>query len=127
MTKIAKSEVMSRAWSIYRLSLAVRFSRAAFAACLRRAWADLRQPEAPVTPWEVLQRYTVIPRTLPRAEVITRLESALRVAQGRAAQYARAAAPRSWSAAKHRSADLMRVANLTAILAAEKTAAGLAA
>ncbi|QRG05919.1 hypothetical protein EZH22_23320 [Xanthobacter dioxanivorans] len=127
MAKIAKSEVMRRAWRVYRLSLAVRFDRAAFADCLRQAWADLRQPDAPVTPWEVLQRYTVIPRTLPRGEVITRLESALRVAQGRAAQYARATAPRSWSAAKHRSADLIRVANIEAIVRAEKAAAGLAA
>lgn len=127
MAKIEKTQVMNRAWAIYRQSLAVCFSRAAFAACLRQAWADLRQPDAPVTPWEVLQRYTVMPRTLARAEVIARLESALRVAQGRAAQYARAAAPQSWSAAKHRSTDLMRVVNLEAIVAAEKAAAGLAA
>lgn len=127
MAKIDKANVMRRAWAIYRASLVVRFNRSAFAAALRQAWEDLRQPDAPVTPWEILRRYAGMPRTLPRGEVIARLESALTVAQGRAAQYSRAAAPRSWSAAKHRSADQLRVANITAILRAEKAAAGLAA
>ncbi|WP_296581689.1 hypothetical protein [Xanthobacter sp.] len=127
MAKIEKAKVMRRAWAIYRAGLVVRFSRSAFAAALRQAWEDLRQPDAPVTPWEIIRRYAGMPRTLPRGEVIARLESALTVAQGRAAQYSRAAAPRSWSAAKHRSADLLRVANIAAILRAERAAAGLAA
>jgi len=127
MAKISKSQVMKRAWAIYRTGLVVRFSRAAFAAALKQAWEDLKRPDAPVTPWEIIRKYAGMPRTLPRGEVIARLESALAVAQSQAAQYSRAAAPRSWSAAKHRSADLLRVANITAILRAERAAAGLAA
>ncbi|MEP9355995.1 hypothetical protein ABLE93_20670 [Xanthobacter sp. KR7-65] len=125
MTTIDRKSVMRRAWSLFRQSMALRFDRAAFAAHLRQAWAEAR--EAPVTAWPVLQRYVICHRGMSRAEIIARAELALATARSRFAGYSRAAAPRNWSAGKHRSADMMRVANLEAIVRAEKAAAGLAA
>ncbi|QRG07926.1 hypothetical protein EZH22_06065 [Xanthobacter dioxanivorans] len=118
------SHIMRRAWSLLRQSMAP-YSRPAFAAHLRQAWHEARN--APVTDWAVLQRFIVVSRGAHRAEVISKLENALAVARGRTAQYRRVGAPTSWTAAKHRSSDLMRVANIEAILRAEKAAAGLAA
>lgn len=118
------SLIMRRAWSLLRQSMAP-YSRPAFAAHLRQAWHEARN--APVTPWGVLQRYVPVARGSDRAEVIRKLENALAEARSRAAKYSRAGAPSSWTAGKHRSNDLMRVANVEAILRAEKAAAGLAA
>ncbi|MFS8037715.1 hypothetical protein ACI7BZ_12275 [Xanthobacter sp. AM11] len=118
------SHIMRRAWSLLRQSMAP-YSRPAFAAHLRQAWHEARN--APVTPWDVLQRYIVVSRGAHRAEAIGKLEDALAVARSRSAQYSRAGAPASWSGSKHRSADLMRLANVEAILRTEKAAAGIAA
>lgn len=119
-----KSLLMRRAWSLLRQSMAP-YSRPAFAAHLRQAWHEARN--APVTDWAVLQRYIVVSRGAHRAEVIRKLENALAEARSRAAKYSRAGAPTSWTAGKHRSSDLMRVANVEAILRAEKAAAGITA
>ncbi|WP_029555204.1 hypothetical protein [Xanthobacter sp. 91] len=119
-----KSLLMRRAWALHRQSMAP-YSRAAFAAHLRQAWHEARN--APATDWAVLQRYIVVSRGAHRAEVIGKLENALAAARSRSAKYSRAASPASWSAGKHRSADLMRLANVEAILRTEKAAAGLAA
>lgn len=125
MAKIESSQVMRRAWSLFRQSMALRFDRAAFAGFLRQAWAEAR--EAPVTEWAVLQRYVICQKGMARGEIIARAETALAAARSLAAGYTRAGAPRDWYAAKKRSADIMRVANLEAIVRAEKAAAGLAA
>lgn len=118
------SHIMRRAWSLLRQSMAP-YSRPTFAAHLRQAWHEARN--APVTDWAVLQRYIVVSRGAHRAEVIGKLENALAEARSRSAKYSRASAPTSWSAGKHRSNDLMRVANVEAILRAEKAALGLVA
>lgn len=118
------SLIMRRAWSLFRQSMAP-YGRPAFASCLRQAWNEARN--APVTPWDMLQRFVSVPRGAHRVVVIRQAELALASARARMARYSRAGAPANWSAAKHRSADLMRVANLKAIVAAEKAAAGLAA
>ena len=118
------SHIMRRAWSLLRQSMAP-YSLPAFAAYLRQAWHEARN--APVTDWAVLQRYIVVSRGAHRAEVIRKLENALAEARSRSAKYSRAGAPTSWTAGKHRSNDLMRVANVEAILRAEKAAAGIAA
>ncbi|WP_374254144.1 hypothetical protein [Xanthobacter sp.] len=119
-----KSLLMCRAWALHRQSTAP-YSRPAFAAHLRQAWHEARN--APETDWAVLQRYIVISRGAHRAEVIGKLENALAEARSRSAQYSRAGAAASWSGSKHRSNDLMRLANVEAILRTEKAAAGLAA
>lgn len=119
-----KSLLMRRAWALHRQSMAP-YSRPAFAAHLRQAWQEARN--APVTDWAVLQRYIVVSRGAHRAEVIRKLENALAEARSRSAKYIRAGAPTSWSAGKHRCNDLMRAANVEAILRAEKAAAGIAA
>ncbi|MFG1263633.1 hypothetical protein [Xanthobacter aminoxidans] len=118
------SHIMRRAWSLLRQSMQP-YSRSAFAAHLRQAWHEARN--APATDWAVLQRYIVVSRGAHRAEVIGKLENALAEAGSRSAKYSRAGAPASWSAGKHRSNDLMRLANVEAILRAEKAAAGLVA
>ncbi|MFG1206902.1 hypothetical protein [Xanthobacter flavus] len=118
------SYIMRRAWALHRQSMAP-YSGPAFAAHLRQAWHEARN--APVTDRSILQRYIGISRGAHRAEVIGKLENALAEARSRSAKYSRAGAPASWSAGKHRSNDLMRVANLDAILRAEKAAVGLAA
>lgn len=118
------SHIMRRAWSLLRRSM-TPYSRPAFAAHLRQAWHEARN--APVTDWAVLQRYIVVSRGAHRAEVIGKLDNALAEARSRSAKYSRAGAPTSWTAGKHRSNDLMRVANVQAILRAEKAALGLAA
>ena len=123
MAHIEKAKLMHRAWALLRLSMQP-FARPAFAACLRQAWAEAKA--APVTPLDRLQRASAgivaITAGMARDEVIRRLEGALTVARSRAAQYSRAGAPRSSSAGKHRSTDLLRVANLEAILARETAA-----
>lgn len=118
------SHIMRRAWSLLRQSLQP-YSRPAFAAHLRQAWREARN--APVTDWVVLQRYIAVSRGAHRAEVIGKLENALAEARSRSAQYSRAGATASWTAGKHRSADLMRAANVEVILRAEKDAASLSA
>lgn len=109
--------VMRRAWSLFRQSMQ-RFSRSAFGACLRQAWVEARN--TPVNSWEVLLRAgALIGRGMGRDEVIQRLEAALRVARGKVAQYRRAGEPRDWATARYRSNDLMRVANIEAVLERE--------
>lgn len=117
------SHLMRRAWSLLRQSMAP-YSRTAFATHLRQAWHEARN--APVTPWEVLQRFLFVERGTSRVEVIRRAELALASAHSRAAMYRRVGAPRDAYQAKHRSADIQRVAALEHIVAAEKAAAGLA-
>lgn len=114
---IDRSTVMRRAWSLTRQAMQP-FSRPLFAACLRQAWTEARN--APVNSWDDLLRAGAhIGRGMGRDEVIQRLQGALRVAKGKAAQYRRAGEPRDWATARYRSNDLMRVANLEAVLARE--------
>ena len=124
MAKIDRKMVMRRAWSLFHQSMALRFDRAAFAACLRQAWADAK--EAPVTPYATLQRYAMVRFGAGRTEIIAKLEIALVSAQARARRYDNAAEPANWRAAKFRSADIMRAANIESILRTERRAAGLA-
>lgn len=119
-----KSLLMRRAWSLLRQSMAP-YSRRGFAAHLRQAWHEARN--APVTPWEVLQRCMPIQRGVSRTEVIRQAELSLAAAESRAALYRRVGSPRDAYQAKHRSADIQRVGALHRILTAEKAAAGLAA
>ncbi|MEP9355027.1 hypothetical protein ABLE93_15670 [Xanthobacter sp. KR7-65] len=119
-----KSLLMRRAWSLLRQSMAP-YSRPAFAAHLRQAWHEARN--APVTPWEVLQRYVSVARGCDRAEVIRRAEHALAAAHITAARYRNAPEPRDAYAARKRSNDIQRLAALERIVAAEKAAAGLSA
>lgn len=121
MPTINRKMVMGRAWSLLRQSMALRFDRATFADCLRRAWAEAK--DAPVTAYAILQRRASVPLGAGRADVIHRLELALAAARARAALYRGAGAAATWSAAKHRSADFMRVANLESLIAAERSAA----
>lgn len=117
---MSRQAVMRRAWSLFRQSMQ-RFSRPAFGACLWQAWSEAR--DAPVNSWEDLQRVSAhIGRGMGREEVIRRLESALWVARGKVAQYRRAGEPRDWATARYRSSDLMRVANLEAVLGREVAA-----
>jgi hypothetical protein len=118
------SLLMRRAWALHRQSIQP-FRPPAFAAHLRQAWHEARN--APVMDWAVLQRYIAVSRGAHRAEVIGKLESALAEARSRSATYCWARAPSSRSAGKHRSNDLLRVANLEAILRTEKAAVGLTA
>lgn len=118
------SHIMRRAWSLLRLSMAP-FSRPAFSAHLRQAWEEARN--APVTPWEVLQRYVSVPRGCHRAEVIRRAEHALNAARITAARYRTAPEPRDAYAARKRSADIQRLNALELIVRDEKAAAGIAA
>lgn len=124
MLKIDRKMVMLRAWNLFRGSM-IRFSRAAFAECLRKAWSDLRN--APVTAYPVLQRYATVAFGAPREEVIRALERALAFSRSSMARYSRAGGPAGWSAGKHRSADIQRVCGLETLLATEKRAADLAA
>ena len=121
MAKIEAAKVMRRAWGLFRLSMQ-RFSRTAFAGFLRQAWAEAK--DAPVTPYADIQRWAPVSFGASRKEVIRRVELALASARVRAARYSRAGEPRNWSAAKHRSADLLRVANLEALLATENAGRG---
>ncbi|GLI24564.1 hypothetical protein GGQ86_004255 [Xanthobacter flavus] len=118
------SHIMRRAWSLLRQSMAP-YSRPAFAAHLRQAWREARN--APVTPWDVLQRHVSVARGSDRAEVIRRAENALAAARSTAARYRNAPEPRDAYAARKRSADIQRLATLERIVAAEKAAAGIAA
>lgn len=120
MVKIDRSSVMKRAWTIFRLSMQ-RFSRPAFGAALRQAWTEAKN--APVNSWDALMRSgAILIRGMPRSEVIARLDAALKVARANAARYSRAGAPRDWATARYRSNDIMRVANLEALLARELAA-----
>ncbi|MFG1294083.1 hypothetical protein [Xanthobacter versatilis] len=101
------------------------YSRPNFAAHLRQAWEEARN--APVTPWEVLQRYVSVPRGCHRAEVIRRAECALNAARITAARYRNAPEPRDAYAARKRSADIQRLNALELIVRDEKVAAGIAA
>ncbi|MFG1364064.1 hypothetical protein [Xanthobacter versatilis] len=118
------SQIMRRAWSLLRLSMAP-YSRPTFAAHLRQAWEEARN--APVTPWEVLQRYVSVPRGCHRAEVIRRAEHALNAARITAARYRNAPEPRDAYAARRSSADIQRLNGLELIVRDEKAAAGIAA
>ncbi|MDI4655537.1 hypothetical protein [Xanthobacter autotrophicus] len=118
------SQIMRRAWSLLRQSMAP-YSRPTFANHLRQAWEEARN--APVTPWEVLQRYVSVPRGSHRAEVIRRAECALNAARITAASYRNAPEPRDAYAARKRSADLQRLNALELIVRDEKAAAGIAA
>ncbi|MFG1421723.1 hypothetical protein [Roseixanthobacter liquoris] len=119
-----KSLLMRRAWFLCSQSMQ-RFTRLGFAACLRQAWNEARN--APVTPWEVVQRYVSVPRGCHRAEVIRRAEHALNAARITAASYRNAPEPRDAYAARKRSNDIQRLAALERIVAAEKAAASIAA
>ena len=119
-----KAHLMRRAWSLFRQSMA-SFTRLAFATCLRRAWHEAKN--APVTPWEVLQRYVSVARGSSRAEVIRHAEFALSRARATMARYKNAPEPRSTYSARKRSTDTQRLGALESIVAAEKTAAGIAA
>lgn len=121
---VNKKRIMGRAWSLLRQSMAP-FSRPAFAECLRRAWHEAKN--APVTPWEVLQRYVAVARGASRAEVIRNAECQLSRARATMARYKNAPEPRSTYAARKRSADIQRLGALERIVAAEKAAAGIAA
>ena len=118
------SQIMRRAWSLLRQSMAL-YSRTAFATHLRQAWREARN--APVTPWDVLQRYVSVARGSDRAEVIRRAEHALAAARITAARYQNAPEPRDAYAARRRSSDLQRLSALERIVAVEKAAAGIAA
>ncbi|MFG1376894.1 hypothetical protein [Xanthobacter autotrophicus] len=82
---------------------------------------------APVTPWEVLQRYVSVPRGCHRAEVIRSAECALNAARITAACYRNAPEPRDAYAARKRSADLQRLNAVELIVRDEKAAVGIAA
>lgn len=124
MCALSRSQIMRRAWSLLRQSMAP-YSRPAFAAHLRQAWEEARN--SPVTPWEVLQRYVSVPRGCHRAEVIRRAEFALNAARITAARYRNAPEPRDAYAARKRSADIQRLNALELIVRDEKAAAGIAA
>ncbi len=111
-----KSQIMRRAWSLFRQSLA-RFSRSAFGACLRRAWHEAKN--APVTPLATLRAVMGCEEGLGRDAVIERLTLARNCARSQAARYRNAGRPVSWSAAKHRSADVCRLGSIEFILARE--------
>ncbi|MBB6307139.1 hypothetical protein [Xanthobacter tagetidis] len=121
MAKIDTAKVMRRAWGLFRTSMQ-RFSRAVFAGFLRQAWAEAK--DAPVTPYAYMQRWAAVPFGASRTQAIRIITSALECARVRAARYSRAGEPCNWSAAKHRSADIMRVAGLEALLAAETAGRG---
>ena len=111
---------MKRAWTIFRMSMQ-RFNRPAFGAALRQAWTEAKN--APVNSWDALMRSgAILMRGMPRSEVIQRLDAALKVARANAARYSRAGTPRDWATARYRSNDIMRVANLEALLARELAA-----
>lgn len=118
------SYIMRRAWNLLRQEMAP-YSRQAFATHLRQAWREARN--APVTPWDVLQRYVPVARGSDRAKVINCAENALAAARSAAARYRNASPPRDAYAARKRSADIQRVAALEQIIAREKAAAGIAA
>lgn len=113
------SHLMRRAWSLLRQSMQP-FSRGLFGTCLRRAWAEAKS--APVTPYATLQRVAVVPFGAGRDEAIRNLELARDAAKARLGLYRHAFDPASWSAAKHRSADICRLGNIEAILAREVAA-----
>lgn len=80
----ALPQIMRRAWSLFRQSMAP-YSRPAFAACLRRAWHEAKN--ATVTPISAIRTVMGCSEGITRDELIDQLEVTLRAARAKAALY----------------------------------------
>ncbi|OYW61977.1 MAG: hypothetical protein B7Z30_00575 [Rhizobiales bacterium 12-68-15] len=121
---MSKRSLMRRAWHLFRQSMA-RFSRPAFGACLRRAWDEAKN--APVTPLATIRAVMGCAEGIGRDELIQRLTMARTCARAQVARYRNAGRPSNWSAGKHRSADMCRLASIEMILTREISARDAAA
>lgn len=92
---VNRASNMRRAWSLLRQSMAPPYSRAAFAACLRRAWHGGKN--APVPPISAIRTVMGYSERITRDELIERLEVALRAARVKSALYRRAGRRANWS------------------------------